>query len=147
MVGKPQAKNNMKIANSQEMQELVSESLKDIEHYSEMLAKADNPEEAKLRIKQLYFHNLKQAGQPLALSQKVLADLLTRVEVNRILGNDIDPLGRDYLKVLEEVRKTLKLVKDIEGKTVNIKVEKINDSTMNVLDSKVVDAMFNEGDK
>ena len=137
-------KAGLTVANGKEMNALVEESLKDLEHYSTMLKDADNKEEQILRIKQLYFHNLKQSGNPLALSQKVLADLLTRVEVNKILGKDVDPLSRDYLRVLEEVRKTLKLVKEIEGKSINVRVQRLDDSNMKIVDNEVMEAMFDE---
>jgi hypothetical protein len=136
------AKNDLQVAQSKEMQELVEQSLSDMRQYEAMLEKADDPDEAKLRIKQMYFSNLKQAGQPLALSQRVLADLLTRMDVHRVMGKDIDPLSDEYLKVLDQINKNIKLVKDMEVKSVNVNVSKVNDSNMKIVDAEIMEEMF-----
>jgi len=137
-------KNDLHTAKSAEMTELVEQSIGDMRHYEQLLAKADNPEEAQLRIKQMYFNNLKQAGMPMALAQRVLADLLTRLDIKRIVGKEVDPLSPEYLKVLKQVNENIKLVKDMEGKAVSIKVSRVNDQNMNIIDAEVVSEMFTE---
>lgn len=145
MAKRKQQKKDMTVAESKEMQRLVDETLKETHKYQDMIQNAESEEEMRLRIKQIYFNNLKAAGEPLALSQKIMADLLTRMEVDRINGNDQTPLDERYFKLLDEMRKTLKVVKEMEGKTVvQHNVQTLNDESLKVTDAEVVEAMFKD---
>ena len=137
-------KNDLQIAGSEEMAQLVEQSLSDMREYEKMLEAADSPEEAKLRIKQMYFNNLKQSGEPLALSQRVLADLLTRMDVDRITGKEVDPLSDRYLKVLDQINKNIKLVKDMEPKKIDVRTTVANNANLKIVDAEIIKEMFEE---
>lgn len=130
------------VVNSDDMRKLVDTTLQDMKKYDELLKDATDPVEARLRIKQMYFNNLKAAGEPVALSQRLVADMLTRLDVARVIGSDTDPLSNNYFRTIEALRQMLKTQSELEGKKVNVVVSKKNDADFKIVDAEVMEDMF-----
>ena len=120
----------IKLQSSPELAKLVDDSINDMEaQVSGLKAAGMSEEEARKFIQQRYFQNLSTFSDPYAASVSLMADLKTRIDAKRHLepGALIDD---EYLELLEELRKTVKLVSDTKGKTVNHAVNVKDDREM-----------------
>lgn len=125
------AKSQSEVLNSEEFKQAVRGAMGDIEAYSGQLqgALGLSEEEAKRKIAQAYYQNIKWAQDPVAAAQHLLAKQMTYMSVME----QIDPEAaiRDIdtqIKLMDSVRKNIKLVGDMRPKEVNVKMQGKDDA-------------------
>lgn len=124
------AKTNIQLTNSKELKQLVNDSMAEMDRLQSALEDAGHNEaDAQLLVKQMYFKNLKMAGEPVAMMQKTMAELATRIEVDRIVNPEQDLVSEKYQKLLELQMKALKTQASLEKK-ITIDVQNSDDRTM-----------------
>jgi hypothetical protein len=79
------------------------------------------------------------AGTPVAMMQKTLAELQTRIELDRMMNPEEDLVSEKYVDLLDTQMRALKTLSSIEGKTVNHKVQVQDDKEMRFQDFIDVD--------
>lgn len=119
-------KGAIKTMNSAEMRALVDQSMSEMDNMTHALVHAgENPVDAKLKVQQLYFKNLKMAGDPAAMMQKTMAEMSTRIELDRIINPDTEDLVSEKYKDLVELQmkaiKTLNSLAPSVTHNINIK--------------------------
>lgn len=107
---------------SDELRERVGGALDIINSHSKVFQESMNmsEDEAKREIAKMYYRGLKTASNPLSASQHILALALMGQEMKMA----IDPMSitdtDQWSKILGELRKSVKLISDIEGKKISI---------------------------
>lgn len=84
-------------------------------------------QEAELWAYQTHFNNLRMFGQPIAAAQHLMADLKSRIDLDRMMNPDAAPLDKQTLKLFEEMRKTIKLMSDVSPKQLDIRTTNLDD--------------------
>jgi hypothetical protein len=139
--GTTEIANTRSTIHGKEMRELVNQSLQEMDAMTNALARAgENPVDAKLKVQQLYFKNLKLAGTPVAMMQKTLAELQTRIELDRMMNPEEDLVSDKYVDLLDTQMRALKTVAQLEGKTTTHKVQIQDDKEMKFTDFIDVDS-------
>jgi len=93
-------------------------------------------EEAKLIVEQIHLRNMEQMSDPAHAAVNLLAELKTRIDIDRatqISTNEdgsVDLLSPKYVKLLEEMRKTIDLVSKTQGRTLTVRTQSENDAEM-----------------
>jgi hypothetical protein len=124
----------LKTANSAEMRALVNESLADMDAMQATLeASGMNPVDAELAIKQAYFKNLKMAGDPATMMQKSLAELATRIELDRVINPETDLVSDKYRELLDLQMKAIKTLHSIDKQS-SANIHKHDDGQMKFAD-------------
>lgn len=119
------------IMNSKAYKSLVNEAINTINSAQfAMTAAGYSTDDAEMFVKQRYLQNLQTFSDPVNGAIALLADLKTRIDVDSKINPDPELVGDKYLKLLEEMRKTLKLVSDMKNKVVHHKVQVIDDNIM-----------------
>jgi hypothetical protein len=109
----------------------VDAAMHDIAAMTAALTKAGlSEEQARLKVQQIYFHNLQTFSDPLAASIALLAELKTRIDLDRVINPQSSLINGQYLDLNEEMRKTIKLVLEAQQKGVAFKVQVDNDKAM-----------------
>ena len=105
--------------------------LNDIEsNVRQAIAAGMSAEEAELWARQKYFENLQLFGEPVAAAQHLMADLKTRIDLDRQLNVREDPVDKKTLQLFEEMRKTIKLMNDTQPRQVNMQITDKDDTEM-----------------
>lgn len=126
---KAKAQTSSQLMNSPEFKAAVGGAMKDIEAHSKIYRAASglSEEEARKKVAQMYYANMQWAEEPVAAAKHLLAQTM----MGQQMKMELDPealLDTDqWAKILDTVRKTIKLVGEMEGKTVNHKVQLIDD--------------------
>lgn len=89
-----------------------------------------NEADAKLKVQQLYFKNLELAGTPVAMMQKTLAELATRIELDRIVNPGQDLVDDKYTDLVDLQIKALKTLHSMGDKTITQNVTIRDDREM-----------------
>ena len=119
------------VRSSKELTELTNHALEEMNNMTRTLTETGVSEaEAKLRVQQLYFRNLEMAGQPVAMTQQLLAELMTRIQVDRTINPEKDLLSDKYMELLDQMRKTITLLSKTQDKTVTHNVNVMDDRSM-----------------
>jgi len=110
---------------------LVNSAMHEMDVMTRNLAKGGmNEADARLKVQQLYFKNLQTFSDPVTGSIALMAELKTRIDLDRLTNPDADLVSDKTLKLFEEMRKTTKLVLDAKGKVVRHDVGKLDDAYM-----------------
>lgn len=117
------------LINSPEFKKAVGGAMKEIDAHSAIIREAQglSEEEAKKKIAQMYYANMKWTQDPVQAAQHLLAQAMMGQQIkmeldpNSLLDTD------EWTKILDAVRKTIKLVGDMQGKTVTHKVQGLDD--------------------
>lgn len=126
-------KGSLKTAYDPKVLQQVDKALSDISNMGDVLSRAKEdmtPEEARLEVHQLYARNLRQFADPVAGAVGLLAELKTRADLDRVINPEQEFLSDKYLKVLDEMRKTLTLVEKFGKKEYSVTVQKLDDEHM-----------------
>jgi hypothetical protein len=125
-----QEKTALKTVHSKEMRALVNSSLAEMDAMTAALTDAGvSKEEAELKVQQLYFKNLKMSGEPAAMMQKSLAELATRIELDRIINPDADLVSDKAITLIETQMKAIKMLHSM-NKVSNVVVHRADDRDM-----------------
>lgn len=120
------------ILKSDKYKSLINEAINTINTTRNKLMESGySYDDADLFVKQRYVHNLQTFSDPVNGAIALLADLKTRIDIDAQINPDPELVGSKYLRLLEEMRKTLKLVNEMKQKIVTHRVQFIDD---NVLD-------------
>lgn len=131
MAAKKPAKSNIQLANDKELKKIVNESIEEMDRMKLSLTSTGmNEADAELTVKQAYFKNLKMAGQPAVMMQKTMAELSTRIELDRIINPEQDLVSDKYQQLIELQMKALKTQASLEKK-VTLNVQNADDRSMN----------------
>lgn len=124
-------KSGQAIAISKEYKQLVDNAMREMDVMEKNLVKAGlDKEEAKLRVQQIYFNNLQTFSEPENAAIALLAELKTRIDIDRIKNPEDDLLSERYLKLTEEMRKTIDLVRKTKPATISHRVQSVDDRSM-----------------
>ena len=124
-------KNIPAILNSPEYKNLVDEAINTINSAKfAMETSGYSTEDAEMFIKQRYLQNLQTFSDPVNGAIALLADLKTRIDVDSKLNPSPELVDDKYLKLLDEMRKTLKLVNDMKNKVIKHQVQVLDDNIM-----------------
>ena len=120
----------MKLVNDPTYNALVEQSLSEMDNMIFALEQSGkNPEEARVMVQQLYFKNLKLAGDPAAMAQKMIGEYATRIELSRIMNPEQDLVSEDSQKLFELMLKAMKTQASL-NKGSSILIQKSDDSMM-----------------
>lgn len=124
------SKSKNEIMNNPEFKKAIRGALTDIDAYSSQLQGVTglSEEEAKRKIAQSFYQNMKWAQEPEQAAKYLLAKTMTYQSLQEQMNpeaaiQDIDT----QIKLLDQVRKTVKLVGDMQPKQININSQKADD--------------------
>ncbi len=131
METKPKAVNKtMAVLNNPKYKEIVDQSIAEMDAMALALTKAGkSPKEARLIIEQEYFKNLKMAGEPAAMMQKTMAELATRISLDRIMNPEADLVSEKYQKLVDLQIKALKAQASLDKK-ISLNVQGYDDKAV-----------------
>jgi len=125
-------KNIPQILKSDEYKSLINEAINTINTTRNKLIESGySYDDADLFVKQRYMHNLQTFSDPVNGAIALLADLKTRIDIDAQINPDPELIGSKYLRLLEEMRKTLKLVNEMKQKVVTHRVQFADDNILN----------------
>ena len=125
------SKSDIAIINSPEMKELIDSSLHEMDVlYDEAVGTGLDAEQVKAKIQSMYLRNLKYADQPVAIAKKLLAEGLTRIELDKMRTKD-EPdeqmVSKDFKQAVKLTADLCKLVKDMQPREVTHRVQADDD--------------------
>lgn len=130
MAKKNTSKSIAKLQGEEQFKKLVEESLKEMDQLTTIAVNAGlNPEKAKEKIASIYVRNLQQTDDLMALAKKNIAELMTRIELEKMVNPDTELLGDKYVKLFKLQNEALQLLHKLEGKVVTHKVQ-VDDDKM-----------------
>lgn len=139
-----QKKNQKSVAvveGSAEFKKLVDDSIAEMDAVTQVALKAGmDPEKAKEKIASMYLKNLQQADDTVACAKKNVGELMTRIQLDRAINPDEELVSKKYIQLFKLQNEALKLIKDLEPKQVNHKVQ-VDDDKM-VFD--ITDGVYEE---
>lgn len=125
------APSKSELLNDLEFKKAIKGALQDIDTYANQLQGIDglSGDEAKMKIAQLFYKNMKWADEPVQAAKYLLAKTMTFQELQEIINpegaiRDIDT----QIKLLDQSRKTIKLVNDMKPKEVNVNMQGKDDA-------------------
>jgi len=117
--------------NDKKYRQLVNDSISEMDNMANALEVTGmNKADAELMVKQLYFKNLKMAGEPAAMMQRTMAELATRIELDRKINPEADLVSDKYQKLLDLQMKALKTQASLDKKF-NVQIQQADDKVMN----------------
>jgi len=125
------SKTDVALLNSKELKGLVDESMTEVDN---MLQIAENAgfesEDFKQTLRNVYLKNLKKTDEPVLIAKKLLAEGLTRIELQKMIKTEeTDFVSKDFLRAVNLSKDLLKLVKDLEPKKITHNIN-TNDDKM-----------------
>lgn len=131
MEAKPRSVNKtLAVLNDPKYKEIVDQSIAEMDSMAFALSNAGkSPEEARLIIEQEYFKNLKMAGEPAAMMQKTMAELATRISIDRIMNPEADLVSEKYQKLVDLQIKALKAQASLDKK-ISLNVQGYDDKAV-----------------
>jgi len=131
MDAKPKAINKtLAVLNDPKYKQIVDQSIAEMDAMTLALTNAGkSPEEARLIIEQEYFKNLKLAGEPAAMMQKTMAELATRISIDRVMNPEADLVSEKYQKLVELQIKALKAQASLDKK-ISLNVQGYDDKAV-----------------
>lgn len=110
-------KKDVALLNSKEMQKLVSDSFEDMNHLTGIAKNAGvDSNQVKEQIQSIYLRNLKSTDEPIAIAKRLLAEGLTRMELQKMLDSETEFISKEFKQNVKLTSDLLKLVKDMEPK-------------------------------
>lgn len=105
------------------MRELVDSSMREIDTLHGLAANLnlDTPDVRKA-IESIYLRNLKYVDEPVTVAKKLLAEGLTRIELDKLRIKDNPEeklLSKDFKEAVKMTETLCKLVKDLEPRQIN----------------------------
>lgn len=137
------AKKDVAILNSSEMKKLVEDSITDMNHLTRIVENqldVATDEEARKYVQSIYLRNLKSTDEPVAVAKRLLAEGLTRMELQKQIEPEKELVGKEFTRNVKLTADLLKLVKDMQPREVNHFVQ-VDDDKM-VFD--IVDGVYDE---
>lgn len=132
MKNEDKVKSTAAIMNSKEFKNLVDGAMNDVNVMEKNLIDAGmNPADARLKIQQIYFRNLKTFSEPETAAISILAELKTRIDLDRVINPEQDLVSDKYVNLLDQMRKTIDLVRKTKDKKIVHEVQKLDDGSMN----------------
>jgi len=131
MEDKPRAVNKtLAVLNDPKYKEIVDQSMAEMDAMALALTDAGkSPEEAKLIIQQEYFKNLKMASEPAVMMQKTMAELATRISIDRVMNPESDLVSEKYQKLVDLQIRALKAQASLDKK-ISLSVQGYDDKSV-----------------
>lgn len=121
----------VKNSNSKEFNQLVDNSIREMEAMTQALVNSgENYIDAKLRVQQIYLHNLETMSHPATASIALLAELKTRIDIDRVINPEKEILSDRYIELLDQMRKTINLVHTTQKAAPQFKEIQTDDASM-----------------
>jgi len=118
------------VENSAEFKKMVDESIAEMDTLTQVALKAGmDPAKAKEKVASIYLRNMQQADDVVACAKKNVAELMTRIQLDRAINPDTELVGDKYVKLFKLQNEALKLIKDLEPKQINHRVQ-VDDDKM-----------------
>lgn len=117
---------NNEIMNDPEFKKAIRGALGDIDTYAKQLQGVNglSEEEAKRKIAQTFYQNMKWAQEPEQAAKYLLAKTMTFQALQEQINPEAAIMDVDtQIKLLDQVRKTVKLVSDMKPKQININTQ------------------------
>lgn len=144
MPKKKQQKSLVRIENSAEFQKLVNDSMAEMEQMTNLAIKSGlEPQKAREKVASIYLHNLQQSDDIVGLAKKNVAELMTRIQLDRAINPEEELVSKKYVQLFKLQNDALKLISSMEPRQVNHKVQ-VDDDKM-VFD--VEEGVYQEVDK
>lgn len=121
---------NNEIMNDPEFKKAIRGALGDIDTYARQLQGVNglSEEEAKRKIAQTFYQNMKWAQEPEQAAKYLLAKTMTFQALQEQINPEAAIMDVDtQIKLLDQVRKTVKLVSDMKPKQININTQMKDD--------------------
>lgn len=118
------------IMNDPEFKKAIRGALTDIDTYSAQLQGVTgmSSEEAKRKIAQTFYQNMKWAQEPEQAAKYLLAKTMTYQALQEQINPEAAIMDVDtQIKLLDQVRKTVKLVSDMKPKQISINTQQADD--------------------
>ena len=132
MVKKELTKTTGTIMNSKEFKGLVDNALSDMDVMETALVNGGlEKSEARLKVQQIYFKNLKTFSDPTNAAIAIMAELKTRIDLDRVLNPEESLVSDKYVELLDQMRKTVDLVRKTQSMNITHKIQSADDKTMN----------------
>lgn len=129
-MAKNDARNMLRVQNSKEFKMLVDQSMQEMDEMTSLAVKAGmEPELAKTKVQALYLRNLQMSDDLVTTAKKNVAELMTRIQLDRVVNPDEELVSDKYIKLFKLQNEALKLIKDMEPKTIRQHVQ-IEDDKM-----------------
>lgn len=130
MPRKKQTKTIIKIENSEEFKQLVNSSVEEVNALTALAEKSGiDSAEAKSRVASIYLRNLQQSDDIVATAKKNVAELMTRIQLDRAINPEEELVSDKYLKLFKMQNEALKLIASMEPKTIKHSVQ-VDDDKM-----------------
>lgn len=124
MVKKKKQDSITKIENSEEFRNLVNQSITEMENMIQVAEDAGmDPETAKNKVASMYVRNLQQTDELASLAKKNIAELMTRIQLDRALNREEDLVSDKYIQLFRLQNEALRLLKSLEPKSVKHMVQ------------------------
>jgi len=138
------AKSDVAIINSPQMKQLVKESMQEIDSLYALASNVElNTPDVKKAIEAIYLRNLKYVDEPVVIAKKLLAEGLTRIELDKMRvkdNQDEKMLSTEFKEAVKMTETLCKLVKDLEPKSIS-RLAQIDDDKMVF---EVIDGVYEE---
>lgn len=130
MVRKKPTKTTVQTVNSPEFKTLVDQSIAEMDSMTKILEQSGvSSEEAKAKVASIYMNNLKMADNVVTCAKKNVAELMTRIQLERTINPDTELVSDKYIKLFKLQNEALKLIKDLEPTGATFKAQ-VDDDKM-----------------
>lgn len=116
------------IENSPEYQKMVNQSLDEMNGLAKVMEKSGiSKDEAEKKVAAIYLRNLQKSDDLVACAQKNIAELMTRIELDRAINPEEELVSKKYIQLFKLQNESLKLVQSMKPKQINHSVQSDND--------------------
>lgn len=123
-MAKPKDNSIVRVQASPEYRQLVNQTIEEMDELTKLAIKSGlPPEQAKEKIAAMYIQNLQMSDDIILTAKKNVAELMTRIQLDRALNPDEELVSEKYIKLFKLQNETLKLIKDMEPKKITNKMQ------------------------
>lgn len=134
----------VKIENSAEYKQLVEQSIREVEEMTNLAIKSGmDAEKAREKIASIYLRNLQQTDDIVSLAKKNVAELMTRIQLDRAINVDEELVSDKYIKLFKLQNETLQLISRMEPRKLEHAVQLDDDKMI----FEIKEGVYTENDE
>ncbi len=120
----PKDNSVIRVQASDEYRQLVNDTIEEMDELTNLAVRSGmDPAKAKEKIASIYIHNLQMTDDLVLTAKKNVAELMTRIQLDRALNKEDELVSDKYIKLFKLQNETLKLIKDMEPKKITQKMQ------------------------